>query len=175
MNGSYTVINIEAYNPQDNVISFNAVVYRDSTKKSKVTELRYQFKGLEKINTIPNRGISSPLPLAPELGDKVLVGPNPSGDLAAYDHGTQLTWLGEENSWIQTEKLIEDEYFYIEEEDAYAQWVGGEFYVLNSFFTSAIWATYFDLNIIDQAGQTLLKSCYDYLKTLPEFANAVDA
>ena len=174
INGSYSTIVIDTFAQQKKVICFTVSVWQDNTKSKKLTELRYQFKGQDNVDTLPNKGINE-LPLNPAIGDKYMIGTNPIGEAAAFNHGDSPMWHGPENGWIKTKEIISDSVYYIEDEDVFSLWNGTSFYDIPAFFSEAIWTTYFDIGALNQEGHTILKGCYEYLKLTPEFSNTVDA
>jgi hypothetical protein len=117
------------------------------------------------------------------MGEKVLIGPLPTGEAANFDHGQTVQWVSHNGGeWWGQDALIVDCHYYLENEDEYVKWVGidpnsehkGKFVLDPGFLSLGIWDSLFSVTAISMAGNNITQACYDYLKLLPEFENAID-
>jgi hypothetical protein len=191
--GTYSTISCE-YNKQIPLVHVRMQVWMDSTKTQLITELQYTLSG--KVRYVEVKSIVDALPETPSHGDMYLISDNPTAELArhrgmvaAYDDR-----FSAEGNYVWAYMLPpEGECLYVQDRQIYLSrndlsknrtkaddgkpvlWIPAV-----APFDKNMWDKWFDASKIggmapDGTPNNILRVVYEYLKTRPEFANAIDA
>jgi hypothetical protein len=170
MPNNYCVIVVDGYDKHNRSVMFKVRVYEDSTKKTVIAELPYDFSvrsseylwAIDRLNTPP---------ASPEEGDTYLVGLSPTGawtdrqnGVATYKNGK---WKIVDHAAGNTLYLADTQEVLVRNKD-----MGWDIY--DGGYDPDIWDSFFDVGLFDNVNYNLLKAMYVYVKTLPEFQGVID-
>lgn len=162
-NGTYTRIENISYNRIDKYLGIIITTYLDSNKSIKLSTFNIDIK-VDTPQEVESM-LSAP-PESPNVSQFYLVGPNPTGDWVGKSG--VVGWNG--LAWTDNPSvsvLAKDSGIIYDKN-------GTEWLPSKTKLSEAAWLAAFDTPAISGVNNNIIKKCYDYLKTLPEFANAQD-
>ncbi len=178
---TYSTVSVRSYSKQDHSIQIEVKVYEDNTKKNKIATLNHDLV-LKNENTIDCPVLSDP-PVSPSLGDRYFVGKDATGDWAGIegsiveyqDHGSGGVWHQTTHETMRSSADEINGYWFEDLGGYYAMMDGTNDLVPTGPCGKKLWDTYFNPSLHETSGENLIKHVYNYLKTLPQYVNAVDA
>lgn len=169
VSGSYTIIKKVSFDKHSKEVTISAVTYNSSLKTTalilfdiKVTcDQTSQCEVISKEVLVP--------PATPTLGDRYLIPSGAAGAWSGKDGGV-LYW-STANQW---EDLPETVCVLVLDEDklyfkADTGWIFDP-----SRLTAAWFDNWFSVSAVGGVDNNILKRCYEYLKSRPEFSGATD-
>jgi len=169
VSGSYTIIKKVSFDKHAKEVSIAAVTYNSSLKTTALIlfDIKVSCDTSSQCEVISKEAATPPV--TPTLGDRYLIPSGATGAWAGKD-GKVLYW-STANEW---EELPETVCVLVTDEDKLyfksdAGWIFDP-----SRLTAADFDTWFSVSAVGGADNNILKRCYEYLKSRPEFANATD-
>ena len=178
--GTYSTVRLGLYDKKAKAIQIEVRIYSNSTKKKLLTTLMHDL-AMEHDNIIDHPLMSSP-PVSAVLGDTCFVTGPASGGWEGFE-GSIMSF----HHWDGADQWGQIEYGTImhstpeEINPVYFTALGGYYSVSEDWVMTPtrpgglqLWNEFFDPALHEAAGENLIKSVYAYLKSLPEYANAID-
>lgn len=183
--GTYSTVRVTRYNKhgKEKELRFIVDIYEDDTKNKLITSIEKVIDDIRVDETRADWG-SNDAPANPSLGDRVTVGLAPTGDFANRNAGTILEWSANAvldangdpvDGWSEVGKVSTNAVIRVESENKTYLVTDGVYEELVGWVGPIEWDLYFNVSSYSQANKNLITGIYDYLKTTPEFANAIDS
>lgn len=168
--GTYTVIHSANFNKQDKSISMQINTYLSESKTQLLAENRIEVRVDKSGYPVKNLTTNTP-PLDSEIRDAYVVASEPTN-----------SWVGLENKVVAWNGMTWDTFepsdlrrIYDQSGDCTFLWDVDQWIRISSELSDSEFDAFFSVTTQNQEDTNLLKQCYDYLKTRPEFTNAEDA
>lgn len=180
-NGTYSTVSINAYDKQKKCIQIEVRVYEDNTKKELLSSILYDLD-MKNENIISDAVLSDP-PVSPNFGDRYLVGQNATGAWEQLENSLMEFVSDNGGSWNQVQHGVlivssgsDVTPYWFDTLNGYYKMIEGthELVPTNSG-GQKLWDTYFNPSLHSGLNENIVKSVYEYLKSLPGYENAVDA
>ena len=176
--GDYGHMRNIQYDGPSRQLFFEFSVYVDDTKTQETGKLHYNLGNMSETATGVIAKQDSP-PTSPNDGDMYLIGSSsPSGawvDNIQKNENDLVEWSEENVSWSHT-TILGLPYLYLESDGKYYSLEANILTEEPLVVDSRLWDVLFKPGKIGKDNNTdIIKQCYTYLKTRPEFSEVVDA
>jgi len=169
VDGSYSQVRYVVYDKVAKYLAFNLTIYHTSEKLESFAKIDFLFNMGNRVPSVIAK--QNKPPVDPKDGDWYAVGAIPTGAWSEYKENTLVEWNSEGAIW----NIIEDQLIYLETNGKYYTPVDGKLTVSHTVTDSRVWDKFFDVSKIGVNNNTdIVKQCYLFLKSRPEYTNAID-
>lgn len=169
VSGSYTVIKKLTFDKHDKDLMAFVVTYDSSLKNAVLAtfDIRVSCDTSSQCEVV-SRVVSTP-PANPVVSEKYLI---PSGATGVWsDQADKILYWSASNTWEELTEIVCVKV--LDEDKLYFKSVTG--WVFNpSRLTATEFDDWFSVSAVGGVDNNILKRCYEYLKSRPEFSGATD-
>jgi hypothetical protein len=170
--GTYSVVSV-FYNKQIRNCGIELTTYKDATKTKILFHHRVDVlasnPSIMQIDAI----VDGVLPESPSDGDVIFMNSISNPELSAYEKNL-LTYQGSTATW-RIDSMTQHSHYRVGAEGVTLRWDNPTLSLVeeDDLLSSAGYDAWFGVEAISGTSN-ILKQCYDYLKSLPEYAHCTD-